>query len=242
MRYTKIVKKPIILILITLFLITACKREKDKDEPVVLQQEEKTEIIDTEKNNDSEFNAKTIDENAITLNPSQSNSSQNTKSRTVPGAIESNNYLFYEQDKDIIIPEDFEIGQLLVYSDRTIDERQNKAYRDFINKFFSELRKQNIPESMIMDENLFFLTNIFNSYIEKELIPDNIRVGKVITTKDGLRLNLRMYKGQNRTEGEIFLAEINNSYKVKEFYGDLGILDIEYDRSNEKFEPEIYKF
>ncbi|MCL2480933.1 MAG: hypothetical protein FWF38_04425 [Spirochaetaceae bacterium] len=227
----------ILIILIYILLAISCKREKD----AVLQQEEKDENIGTEHNVDSKSNAKKNDGQAITLNPSESAVSSSQRTRTVP-VIESNNYLLYEQNMDIVTPEDFEIGPLLVFSNRIGDEVKNKKYLEFINKFFYELRTDTIPSSMISEENLFFLTNIFNSYIEKKQIPDNIRIGKVIRTKDGLRLNLRMFKEKNRTEGEIILLETKNGFEVKEFYGDLGMLDVEYSRGDERFEPEIYKF
>ena len=227
----KIIVKILIIAAYILF-IASCKREKD----TVLQQEEKAE-------NSSEYSEpksdEKTDEQAVTLNTSESAPVTSHRTRTVVG---SNHYLLYEQNTDFVTPEDFEIGPLLVFSTKAGDEAQNKAYRDFINRFFNEIRKGNIPTSMMWDENVFFLSNIFGSYIEKKQIPDTIRIGRVISTKDGLRLNLRFFKGQNRTEGEIILLKTKNSFQVKEFYGDLGMLDVEYIRSDEKFEPEFYKF
>ena len=234
----KIIK--ILIIIAYIFLVISCKREKE----TVLHQEEKADISSeysskNSENSDSKSNEKSNDDQAITLASAESPQQASQRNRIIVG---SNYHLLYEQNIDIVTPEDFEIGPLIVFSTKAGDEAQNKAYRDFINRFFYELRKENIPSAMIWDENIFFLTNIFTSYIEKKQIPDTIRIGKVITTKDGLRLNLRMFKGKNRTEGEIILLKTKKSFQVKEFYGDLGMLDVEYTKSNEKFEPEIYKF
>jgi len=231
-------KKIILIILIYIFLAISCKREKEAS----LQQEQKDENISTEYNKDSKPDEKNNDKKPIAPNPSESMFSSNQKNRPAPARVESTHYLLCEQNIGIVTPEDFEIGSLLVISNKAGDEVKNKLYRDFINKFFNELRKDNIPSSIISEENHFFLKNIFDSYIEKEQIPDNIRIGRVIRTKDGLRLNLRMYKDNNRTEGSILLLETKDGFEVKEFYGDLGMLDVEYSRGDEKFEPEIYKF
>jgi len=226
----------LLIVLTFIFLPISCKRAAKAE------QEQKDENISSENNTDSVVAEKNNDKKPIKLNPSESAASSNQRTRTVPVSVESNNYLLYEQNMGIVTPEDFEIGPLLVFSNKAGDEANNKIYRDFINRFFNELRKDSTPSSMIFEENLFFLKNILDSYIEKKQIPDNIRIGKVISTKDGLRFNLRMYKNQNRTEGGIILLETKNSFEVKEFYGDLGILDVEYNRSGEKFEPEVYKF
>ncbi len=244
-------KIKIVIILLFILFAISCNREKNKDKPIVLQQKQKNETVLPEINNNNppnpaekpviESNDSPIElkPSAAAINPVPEN--QNNKT-ALPESMINRHYLFYEQNKDIISPEDFEIGPLLVFSTKPETEAQNKVYRDFINRFFNELRKGNIPSSMISQENLFFLTNVFDSYIEKKQIPDNIRIGKAIRNNDTLRLNLRMFKGKNRTEGEIILIELNKSLKIKEFYGDLGILDVEYNKNNEKFEPEIYKF
>ena len=222
----------ILIIAAYIFLAVSCKREKD----TVLQQEEKAE-------SNAEYSApkpdEKITEQAETPSSQESMPVSSHRTRTVVG---SNNYLLYEQKTDIVTPEDFEIGPLLVFSTKEGEEAKNKEYRDFIYRFFNEIRKGNIPTSMIWDENVFFLSNIFGSYIEKKQIPDTIRIGRVISTKDGFRLNLRFFKGQNRTEGEILLIKTKKSFLVKECYGDLGLLDVEYTRGEEKFEPETYKF
>ena len=237
-------KIKISIFLIYIFLAISCKREKSENEPIVLHQEQKEENVIAEgSGGGNKSSAINNDQSGITLNPSASDSSSNQNSKIMPEIAVNRNNLLYEQNKDIVTPEDFEIGQLLIFSGKPGEEAKNKSYRDFVNRFFYELRKDNIPSSMILQENLFFLTNIFDSYMEKGQIPDKIRIGKVIRIKDeDVRLNLRMFKGRNRTEGKIILLERNNSLKVKEFYGDLGILDEKYSRGNEKFEPEIYKF
>ena len=232
-------KIKIVIILIYLFLAISCKRENDKDEPIVLYQEQESEnIFIAEDNIDFNSAVENSDEAAITLNPL---ASANQSTIIMPENIRPH-FLLYEQDKDIVTPEDFEIGALLVFSTKFGDTANNKIYEEFINSFFNELRRGNIPSSLIMEENLFFLSNIFKSYIDRRQIPDSIRIGKVIHTREGLRLGLRMFKGHNRTEGKILLVETRNSFRIKDFYGDLEMLDVEYNRSDEKYEPEIYKF
>ncbi|MCL2295001.1 MAG: hypothetical protein FWC36_09080 [Spirochaetes bacterium] len=229
-------KKNIVIIIIFIFLIISCKREREGDESLVLYQEQRAENIIAE---DIRISNISNDNNqAVTLNPV---ASEIQRSRVVPVNVGNHN-LLREQNRGIVTPEDFEIGPLLVSSNRIDEEIQNKLYKEFINNFFTELREHNIPASMILSESLFFLTNIFNFYIEREQIPDNIRIGRVFRTPDGLKLNLRMFKGNNRTEGQIVLVETDNGLRVRRFHGDLGMLDVEYTGRNEKFEPEFFRF
>ena len=225
----------ILIILIYIFLLISCRREKDKDEPIVLHQDEN---IGREYN--SSVSAANNNEQLIVLTPLEPAESLTPRTRAVP--VSANHSLLHEQNMGMVTPEDFEIGQLLVFWDKIEDKIQNNVYRNFINRFFNELRQGYMPVAMVSQENLFFLTTIFNSYIDKNQIPDNIRIGRGVHTRDGLRLNLRMFKGQNRTSGEIILIETNAGLRIREFYGDLGMLDVEYIRTNEKFEPEYYKF
>ncbi|MCL2792393.1 MAG: hypothetical protein FWD87_04810 [Spirochaetaceae bacterium] len=221
----------------------SCRRERDADEPIILYQEQASENINREYNRDSESSATDNEGQVIALTPLPSadpSTPPAPRSRTVP--VSANHSLLREQNKDIITPEDFEIGPLLVFSNRAGDEAQNNVYREFVNRFFNELRQGRVPSGMIAQDSLFFLTTILNSYIERNQIPDNVRVGRVVHTRDALRLNLRMFKAQNRTEGQIILIETDQGLRVREFYGDLGILDVEYIRRNERFEPEYFRF
>ena len=225
----------ILIILIYIFLLVSCRREKDNDEPIVLLQDES---ISSEYN--GSVSGTSNNEQPIVLTPLEPAESLTPRTRAVP--VSANHSLLHEQNMGMVTPEDFEIGPLLVFLDKIEEKIKNNVYREFINDFFNELKEGYVPIGMLSQENLFFLTSIFNSYIERNQIPDNIRIGKVVHIRDGLRLNLRMFKGQNRTGGEIILVETEAGLKIREFYGDLGILDVEYIRANERFEPEYYRF
>ncbi len=160
-------------------------------------------------------------------------------------AVNYRHNLICEMGGPVITPEDFEIGPLMVYSDlATINGAANpeKEYFMFIDRFFSQLASGSVPSGMIDSGSLFFLKQIFQSYIEKEQLPDYVRIGKPVPAQDKIRFNLRMFKGNNRTEGEIVLSGTGSSLKVKEFYGDLSLLDIDYVPAGEKYEPEVYRF
>ncbi len=140
-----------------------------------------------------------------------------------------------------ITPDDFEIGPLLVHDGED-------SYALFINNFFKELEKGKIARDMIDPKNIQFLTQVFESSIRSGHVPDNIRIGEAVrisgssSGSESIRLNLRLFKGNNRTEGEIFLIDQGGSFKISNFNGDLSRLDIEYAGNEGKFEPEIYRF
>ena len=170
-----------------------------------------------------------------------SSSSETVKLKASQESVKNIFNLVPEIGSDFITPDDFEIGPLLFHNGED-------SYARFINNFFEELEKGKIARDMIDPGNIQFLTQVFESSIRSGLIPDNIRIGEAVIISGGssgsenIRLNLRLFKGNNRTEGEIFLIDRGGSFKITNFNGDLLKLDIEYADNEGKFEPEIYRF
>lgn len=234
----------IILILFVVFGIFGCNRKNkaEKEEKAQSTEQVKEEIIPA---------AATVTD-AVTANSDTSEvaSGKIALKQAIPSgdstissivnpvqATGKNNKLLTKISEKIATPEDFEIGSLH-------SSNENNEYELFIIQFFENMKNGNFDSLKIDEENRFFLENVFNAYIVAGQIPDNIRIGVGIKEADSssTRFNLRLYKGKNPTEGEISLIGSGESLQVKEFYGDLSLLDVEYDNADKKYEPEVYSF
>ena len=140
--------------------------------------------------------------------------------------------------KSSIGPEDFEIGTLYSGDDMF------REVSDIINEFFGELKKNNLKKELFAESNRFYLGKIFEEYIKSKNIPDSIRIGEPLTEGEDISVSLRFLKNGGKTEGEIVIIKKSGSYFIKGFEGDLSLLDSEKaeGESNEKYEPEIYRF
>lgn len=197
-------------------------------------------------------------EDRIELKPAPGNTASfPAKAKISSGGEKTIFNLISDMGADFITPDDFEIGPLLVHNspEKSAEGEtgQEESYALFIAKFFKELEKGIIAAEMIDRDNLQFLKQVFESSILLGQIPDNIRIGEAVRIPSSvssagrgnseiIRLNLRMFKGKNRTEGEVFLLEKEGSFRISSFNGDLSKLDIDYKEEEGKFEPEIYRF
>ena len=233
----------IISIIMILISLTGCGRN-DKKNIIEPAQAENTKLTGADTAPASEAASVSEKENSrIELKPAQ-NSTAAQKAQTQPmsaEAIHKRHNLLSEINTAVITPEDFEIG-LLLAGHADAEGSLEKKYTDFINRFFKELEKGNLASEMIYPDSRFFLKQVFESYIAGKQIPDNLRIGEAIRIQDSLRFNLRLYKGNSRTEGEIIIVESENGLKIKEFYGDLAILEKTYTAAEKKYEPELYRF
>jgi len=235
----KILKTTTIIILISSF---GCSRNDKKDiiESTLTSQSGADTAVTSEAVSAS---ASETENSRIELKPAQ-NSSAEQKIQTEPmsaEAINKRHNLLSEINTAVISPEDFEIG-LLLASHSAAEGSLEKKYTDFINRFFKELEQGNFASEMIYPDSRFFLKQVFESYMAGKQIPDNLRIGEAIRIQDSLRFNLRLFKGSSRTEGEIIIVESENGLKIKEFYGDLAILEKTYTAAEKKYEPELYRF
>lgn len=236
----------LILILFVLFSTFGCNR-KNKAE-----KEEKAQSTEQAKEETTPAKAPVTATDAVLANSDTSEvaSGKIALKQTIPSgdstinsivnpiqAAGKNNRLLAKISEKIATPEDFEIGSLH-------SSNENNEYELFIIQFFENMENGNFDSLKIDEENRFFLENVFNAYIDAGQIPDNIRIGVGIKDADSssTRFNLRLYKGKNPTEGEISLIGSGESLQVKEFYGDLSLLDVEYDNVDKKYEPEVYSF
>lgn len=161
--------------------------------------------------------------------------------RSMPeGSIVKKHNLISAFSHAVVTPEDFEIGPLLPFENSSTGI--NTEYRQFITSFFDSFKNRNIAENMITEENRFFLGKVFESYMEKDLIPDRIRIGKPVLQNDSLRFNIRAFMGSNSAEGEIVLVSTPAGLKIRDFNCDLLLLEKEQEEMGKRFEPETYRF
>ncbi len=149
-----------------------------------------------------------------------------------------NNYFLLSElaGKELIEPEDFEIGSLYA------GEKELEGPAELAESFFRKLGEGIVEKEVIVSDNRFFLGKIFEDYVRNKCIPDSVRIGKPVIKGKTATVSLRFRKKSGKTEGEVIIIKENNNWFISSFRGDLSLLDSETDQDKGKFEPEIYKF
>ena len=145
-------------------------------------------------------------------------------------------FLISVREEKYFIPSDFETGRLIENS------AENSRYISFIKSFFGTLEKGNPVDRYFREENRVFLVNVFRRYKEEDHIPDRVRIGSPVPVNNSMHFNLRLFKGEGRAEARIVLTETDGYLLIRDFYGDLSVLDQKYEPEEGLFEPEKYSF
>lgn len=149
----------------------------------------------------------------------------------------------YKMTLKRVVPEDYLIGPL--------ENLQNSDYRvtqilKTINTFFRDLRSGTLNESCLHPSAVQLISSAFRFYLDEEAIPDVIRIGKTEITGKSARINLRFYRGNGVTDGEIILEESNvgnsKQWLITDCQADLMQILDPYKPSDEPFQPGAYNF
>ena len=74
-------------------------------------------------------------------------------------------------------------------------------------------------------------------------VPQKYRIGKMAFERDDeLRANIRLYKDEGVTEGEIYLKKADDGWKISDLQAGFTLLGRPYRKPSEPFMPGSYAF
>ncbi len=241
------INKILSVILLIILAVSGCSGKKALKDSKKQKKQNMTEVVKSEKDNIENSQKETEPDN-------YNGKGDRIKRVTVPNIEKKkvkivqnyintdknsiNKYFLLSEipNKLDVFPEDYEIGALFT----GMNEFAN--IYSLINNFFDALKSKNIKEDLIYKESRFYLTKIFNEYIKNNYIPEKLRTGPPLVKGDIISVNLRFIKTTGKTEGKIIIIKKKNSLFIKDFKGDLSLLDSEQNTEKAKYEPEIYEF
>lgn len=246
-------------VLILLFPVGCKKKAEASDEPIQAAESVSGEnFIAGEKQEGELSPADTVSvedssaaEAPVSLPPSPvrtdpvhpSGKTSGTAPKTSSSGDRIDDMFIYKMTLKRVVPEDYLIGPL--------ENLQNSDYRvsqilKTLNTFFRDLRIGTLNETCIHSSALLLLSSAFQFYLEEEAVPDVVRIGKVEITGKSARVNLRFYRGNGVTDGEMILEETavdkTKQWLITDCQADLMQLLDPYKPSEEPFQPGAYNF
>ncbi|MBN1523965.1 MAG: hypothetical protein JW904_05765 [Spirochaetales bacterium] len=135
---------------------------------------------------------------------------------------------------------DFQIGLL---QDSFSDSREYLAVYRVAKSFFTALEKKEIPEDLFLPSVFKPLSVSLKHPLEQGYLPERVRFGKsTFVGENEVRMNVRMYKGQGVTIGEIYLTKEEAKWKISDLQLGFGLLNEKYEKSREPYVPSQYNF
>ncbi len=170
-------------------------------------------------------------------------SSSDSADRNLSSGDRIDDMFIYKMTLKRVVPEDYLIGPL--------ENLQNTDYRvsqilKTLNTFFRDLRIGTLNEDCIHPSAVLLLSSSFGFYLEEEAVPDVVRIGKVEITGKSARVNMRFYRGNGVTDGEMILEETTvdktKKWLITDCQADLMQILDPYKPSAEPFQPGAYNF
>lgn len=166
-----------------------------------------------------------------------------TEKQTVqppPRQVSDTTSLFSLSPQARIMVEDFKIGPL---QDFLIGQYNRLKAALVVDEFFKGLSQKEIKLDLIKNEMRTEIKRSLTYPLNQGLLPDNIRIGKILPeSSDEISINIRVFKGQSVTEGEIYLVKENGEWKIIDLQIGLTLLAETYTKDTEPFSPSSYKW
>jgi len=168
------------------------------------------------------------------------NETENTVPAPAPRQISDTTSLFSLSPQQRIVVEDFKIGPL---QDFLIGQYDRVKAAQVVNDFFTSLSKKQIEQKLIKTEMRTEIERSLTYSLKQGLLPENFRIGKILPeTSDEISVNIRVFRGQSVTEGEIYLVKDNGEWMIIDMQIGLTLLAEKYDKDTEPFSPSSYKW
>jgi hypothetical protein len=158
----------------------------------------------------------------------------------VPRAVSDTTALFALNPQERLVAQDFKIGSL---QDMLAGRYENINAVSIIREFLNSLEKKKVKQELIKEDMRTEITRSLQYPINQGLVPETYRIGKaVMDNNQELSVNVRLFKGQSSTEGEIYMAKIKDAWVITDFQVGLTLLAEKQPKDTEPFSPSSYKW
>ncbi len=175
-------------------------------------------------------------EQAIRLSPSPSPASSPGQAHNL--ANEAGLMAYYPQQR--LMPEDFTIGPL---QDGVSATRNYLRALATIRGFLDSLGKKKVDYELVVPAVKDEIKSVVSYPLSQGYVPERYRIGKIaFESDDELRADIRMYKGDGVTTGEIYLKKIEDKWLVSDLQAGFTLLAKKYEKPKQPFVPGSYRF
>jgi len=142
----------------------------------------------------------------------------------------------------LFFPEDFKIGGLAGDTLTTDQSAAAATARSFLGGLtHGKVAKELVAPSSAVSDTLTY-------YLGTGAVPDAFRLGKPKPPQPGgsdsdqIAFNVRLFKEQGSTEGEIYLSKVSSAWLVSDMQISMAELQESREKSSEKFVPGSYRW
>jgi hypothetical protein len=112
-----------------------------------------------------------------------------------------------------------------------------------VRKFLSSIVDKKIDYSLVLPAVLAEMKAVIDYPLSQGYVPRKYRIGKMIFENDDeLRANIRLYKDNSITEGEIYLKKHEDDWKISDLQAGFTLLGRPYQKPAKPFVPGSYEF
>lgn len=227
------------IIYVSLHWVSCVKTERDaQDETVQAQEQEQGAVNEKEVQPSQPKRSLTIelDREREKEKEEEQETTENARMGTVPVSFKER--LLTLKNGEDILPEDMIIGKL---QSKWPGAREERAVYQTIKQFFSSLNSGTIDKEVVHPERIQYIERLFWYYLQQEAKIQQVRIGTVSAGEASAESNIRVFSGEGRADGEIFLERLSGSWYVTDVEIDFPELREQYTRE-EKFEPAVYRW
>jgi hypothetical protein len=175
-------------------------------------------------------------DNVISLSPRPSPSPAASPS----AALTKETDLFAAFPQARLMPEDFQIGPL---QDGITSSRDFLLGLSRARKFLEGITKKKVDDALILPSVLAEVKAVVSYPLAQGYVPQKYRIGKMVFENDNeLRANIRLYKDDAVTEGEIYLTKADDAWLISDLQAGFTLLGRPYRKPSEPFVPGGYEF
>jgi hypothetical protein len=155
-------------------------------------------------------------------------------------ALKKETDLFASFPQQRIMGEDFKIG---VLQDGITSSRDFLRGLDCVRKFMASIMRKKVDYSLVLPAAQAEMKAVVSYPLKQGYVPQKFRIGKMIFENDDeLRANIRLYKDDGVTEGEIYLKKDDEGWKISDLQVGFTLLGRRYQKSSKPFVPGSYDF
>jgi hypothetical protein len=166
--------------------------------------------------------------------------SKTTSPQPAPRQVSDTTSFFSLSPGQRIIVEDFKIGPL---QDFLIGQYDRIKAASVVHDFFEGLSKKEIKQELIKPEMRTEMKRSLSYSLKNSLLPEEFRIGKIIPeASDEISVNIRIFKGQSVTEGEVYLLKEDGEWMIIDMQIGFTLLAEKYNKDTEPFSPSSYKW
>jgi hypothetical protein len=158
----------------------------------------------------------------------------------VPRTVSDTTGLFALNPQERLVAQDFKIGPLQDMLAGQYDKiNAVVTVRDFLNS----LSKKKVKQELIKEDMRTEITRSLQYPIQQGLVPETYRIGRAfLNDNQELSVNVRLFKGQSVTEGEIYLVKNKDEWVITDLQVGLTLLAEKPTKDTEPFSPSSYKW